>query len=306
MKKLSTLLVALFAATALAACSSSDPVGSSAPEPPASTAAATDAIVVGSQQYYSNEIIAELYAQALEAEGYAVDRQYQIGQREVYLPEMEAGRIDLLPEYNGNLLQYYVADAATGSPDEVTAALAEALPAGLRALDHSEATDQDSYTVTQATADEFGLVTIADLAKLPQPISIAANSEFATRPYGVPGLAEVYGVQATLVPIEDSGSALTVKALIDGQVQVADIYTASPAIKTNNLVSLSDPEALILPQNVVPVVSDAVDDAAAAVINKVTAALTMADLIALNERSVTEQLPSAQLASDWLGEKGLV
>lgn len=306
MKKLSTLLVALFAATALAACSSSDPVGSSAPEPPASTAAATDAIVVGSQQYYSNEIIAELYAQALEAEGYAVDRQYQIGQREVYLPEMEAGRIDLLPEYNGNLLQYYVADAATGSPDEVTAALAEALPAGLRALDHSEATDQDSYTVTQATADEFGLVTIADLAKLPQPISIAANSEFATRPYGIPGLAEVYGVQATLVPIEDSGSALTVKALIDGQVQVADIYTASPAIKTNNLVSLSDPEALILPQNVVPVVSDAVDDAAAAVINKVTAALTMADLIALNERSVTEQLPSAQLASDWLGEKGLV
>lgn len=306
MKKLSTLLVALFAATALAACSSSDPVGSSAPEPPASTAVATDAIVVGSQQYYSNEIIAELYAQALEAEGYAVDRQYQIGQREVYLPEMEAGRIDLLPEYNGNLLQYYVADAATGSPDEVTAALAEALPAGLRALDHSEATDQDSYTVTQATADEFGLVTIADLAKLPQPISIAANSEFATRPYGVPGLAEVYGVQATLVPIEDSGSALTVKALIDGQVQVADIYTASPAIKTNNLVSLSDPEALILPQNVVPVVSDAVDDAAAAVINKVTAALTMADLIALNERSVTEQLPSAQLASDWLGEKGLV
>ena len=186
------------------------------------------------------------------------------------------------------------------------AALADALPAGLRALDAAEATDQDSYTVTRATAEQYGLSSIGDLTKLPQPVTVGANSEFATRPYGIPGLLSTYGVQATLTPIEDSGSALTVKALVDGTVQVADIYTASPAIAANDLVSLDDPESLILPQNVVPVASDTVDEPAVAIINKVTAQLGMTDLIALNQRSVDEELPSSKIASDWLTEKGLI
>ena len=301
MRKPHILVMSALAVMALSACASSNPAGSAG-----SSGAGSAAIVVGSQQYYSNEIIAELYAQALEASDYSVERQYQIGQREVYLPEMAAGRIDLLPEYNGNLLQYYDKAAQAAPPAEVTAALADVLPDGLRALDHAEATDQDSYTVTRTTAEQYGLSTIGDLTKLPQPVSVAANSEFATRPYGIPGLLTVYGVEATLVPIEDSGSALTVKALVDGKVQVADIYTASPAIKTNDLVSLADPKSLILPQNVVPIVSDAVDTNAAEVINKVTAELSMADLIALNDRSVTEQLTSARIAADWLADKGLI
>ena len=52
-------------------------------------------LAIGSQAYYSNEIIAELFAQVLEAEGFTVDRQFQIGQREVYMPELEAGSLDL-------------------------------------------------------------------------------------------------------------------------------------------------------------------------------------------------------------------
>ncbi|WIY81909.1 ABC transporter substrate-binding protein [Propionimicrobium sp. PCR01-08-3] len=303
MKKLPALLSAVLLALTLAACGSDDPLDDSG-----GSASSGDGqtLVIGSQQYYSNEIIAELYAQALEADGYQVDRQYQIGQREVYMPELESGSIDLLPEYTGNLLQYIDESKATGTSDEVLAALSDSLPDGLRALDIAEATDQDSYTVTRATADEYGLESIADLAKLPQPVTIGANSEFETRPYGIPGLKEVYGVEGSLTPIEDSGSALTVKALTDGTVQVADIYSSSPAIAANDLVGLSDPEALILPQNVVPIASDAVDDDAAAVINKVTAELSLDDLIALNQRSVDDQLPSSQIASDWLTEKGLI
>ncbi|MGI5952260.1 MAG: glycine betaine ABC transporter substrate-binding protein [Brooklawnia sp.] len=303
MKKFRTLAITAVLALGLAACASDDPVGTD--ETTGSPATATE-LVIGSQQYYSNEIIAELYAQALEAEGYQITREYQIGQREVYLPELESGAIDLIPEYSGNLLQYYDPEATAAPADEIVAALAEVLPAGLRPLQAAEATDQDSYTVTRATAEEYDLTTIGDLANLPQPVQLGANSEMETRPYGIPGLLSVYGVEAELTPIEDSGSALTIKALVDGQVQVANIYTASPAIKANDLISLEDPEALILPQNVVPIASDAVDEAAAAIIDQVSAALSMTDLIELNDRSVTEQLNSAEIAADWLADKGLV
>lgn len=303
MKKFRTLAITAVLALGLAACASDDPVGTD--ETTGSPATATE-LVIGSQQYYSNEIIAELYAQALEAEGYQITRKYQIGQREVYLPELESGAIDLIPEYSGNLLQYYDPEATAAPADEIVAALAEVLPAGLRPLQAAEATDQDSYTVTRATAEEYDLTTIGDLANLPQPVQLGANSEMETRPYGIPGLLSVYGVEAELTPIEDSGSALTIKALVDGQVQVANIYTASPAIKANDLISLEDPEALILPQNVVPIASDAVDEAAAAIIDQVSAALSMTDLIELNDRSVTEQLNSAEIAADWLADKGLV
>ncbi|NMD47216.1 MAG: glycine/betaine ABC transporter, partial [Propionibacterium sp.] len=94
-----TRIAALLATAALAltACSSSNPLGSAGPASPASSGGGT--LIVGSQQYYSNEIIAELYAQALESKGYTINRQYQIGQREVYLPELQAGKIDVFPEY---------------------------------------------------------------------------------------------------------------------------------------------------------------------------------------------------------------
>jgi len=272
---------------------------------PGPTGAAAS-LVIGSQQYYSNEIIAELFAQALEAHGYTVDRQYQIGQREAYLPEMEAGRIDLLPEYSGNLLQYYDKQTEARSPEEVVAALADALPPGLHVLAAATASDQDSYNVTSALAQRYGLVTLADLSKLPAPVQVAANSELATRPYGPTGLKASYGVEATVVPVEDSGGPLTVKALLDGTVQVADIYSADPVIATSDLVTLTDPKNLILPQNVVPIASAKVDAAAARIIDQVSARLDTAALIGLDARSVHEQLASSVIAKDWLTAQGLL
>jgi len=263
-------------------------------------------VVVGSQQYYSNEIIAELYAQALEAAGYEVERQFQIGQREVYIPELESGAIDILPEYTGNLLQYYDKETEATTPEEVVAALAEVLPEGLRVLEPAEATDQDSFNVTAAFAEEWGLVSIADLADVTVPLVVGANSEFETRPYGPEGLRRVYGVEVTVLPIEDSGGPLTVKALQDGTVNIANIYSADPSIGTNGFVTLADPLALVLPQQVIPLVSDRVDDEMAAVLNAVSAELSAAELIAMNARSVTEQVSSAVIATDWLTAKGLI
>jgi osmoprotectant transport system substrate-binding protein len=296
----SVVLAAAVLPLLLSGCGSSDPLSPSG-QPTDSTT-----LVIGSQQYYSNEIIAELYAQALEAHGYTIDRQYQIGQRETYLPDMEAGKIDLLPEYSGNLLQYYDKQTQATSPEEILAALATALPAGLHVLAESSATDQDSYNVTAAEAQQYGLVSLADLTKLPVPVKVAANSELATRAYGPTGLKDFYGVDATVVPVEDGGGPLTVKALADGTVQMADIYSADPAIATSGFVTLTDPKNLILPQNVVPIASDKVDAAAQDIIDQVSAKLDTAGLIALDARSVNEQASSAVIAKDWLTQQGLL
>lgn len=299
---LAALGLGVLATGSLAACSSGDPLKKESASAAAPAAGGT--IVVGSQAYYSNEIIAELFAQAIEKTGAKVQRQYQIGQREVYLPELEAGKIDLMPEYGGNLLQYYDKKATGGDSAAVAKALAGALPKGLRALPYAQATDQDSYNVTKAFASQHSLKSLADLAPL-KDLTVAANSEFQTRPYGPEGLKKQYGATVTVVPVEDSGGPLTVKALTDSKAQLADIYSASPAIAKNNLVTLDDPKAMILPENVTPIASAKIDDKAAAAIKKVTDKLTTEELIALNVQSVDEQKKSAEIATAWLTKQGL-
>jgi len=294
--------VAIGAMVALAGCASSDPLSSG----DSSASGDGDTLVIGSQQYYSNEIIAELYAQALEAKGYKVDRQYQIGQREVYLPELESGKIDVFPEYTGNLLQYYDKEETAKSPEEVETALAAALPDGLTALKAAAASDQDSYNVTKEFSEENDITSLADLKNYSGTLTLGAPPENAERPYGPPGLKSIYGVDVTSTPIDDGGGPLTVKALTDGSVQLADIYTASPLITENDLVTLEDPENMILPQNVVPIVSDKVDSDAQDVIDSVDAVLSASDLQQLNSKSQTDKESSATIAKDYLTEKGLL
>ena len=302
---------------ALSACSDTDPFAVDQ----ASGGYSGGPIIIGSQQYYSNEIIAELYAQMMEKTGLSVTRQYQIGQREVYLPELEAGKIHVIPEYGGNLLEYYNKTSASDSPTAATTAapsrtasdtasiqdtLLRILPHSLTVLNPAEATDQDSLTVTKATAQAHSLTSIGDLASLGRPVTIAANSEFATRPYGPKGLKAVYGVDASVTPVEDSGGPLTVKALTDGTVDVADIYSSDPAIGVKDLVILSDPQMLILPQNVTPLVSASLPAIAASAINRVSALLTPDELRSLNQRSTGEKLSSKVIATDWLTSKKLL
>ncbi|WP_301206454.1 ABC transporter substrate-binding protein, partial [Corynebacterium stationis] len=172
--------------------------------------------------------------------------------------------------------------------------------------DQSPVTDQDSYVITQEFADEWGIENVEDLDKVTEPMTLGANSEAESRPNGPKGLEETYGIEVGFAPIEDSGGPLTVKALKDDDVQLAIIYTADPSIESNNLVSLEDTKGLFLSSNVVPLASDKVDDKAAEVINEVSAAMSPEDLVSLNNRSVTEQLPAADIAKDWLEEKGLV
>ena len=298
-----TMAAVAASALALAACGSAESVGGNASTGSSENGSTT--LVVGSQDYYSNEIIAEAYAQALEGAGFTVDRQLRIGQREVYMPELEAGSIDVFPEYTGNLLQYLDADATARSTDEVYSALQTALPSDLRALEQAPATDQDSYVVTTDFAAAHSLTSIGDLAGA-GTLTLGGNSELQTRPYGPTGLSQTYGVTVGFTPIEDSGGPLTVKALKDGDIQLANIYSSDPALADGTLTVLDDPKGLFLASHVVPLASSRVNDDAAAVINRVSAAMDAEDLVEMNRASTADQKSASQIAREWLISEGLL
>jgi osmoprotectant transport system substrate-binding protein len=288
------------AALALAGCASSDPISGDDGNGSGEEPGGSSPIVIGSQAYYSNEIIAEIYAQALEAADFEVERNFSIGQRDAYMPSIEDGSIDLFPEYTGNLLQFFDSETTATTSDDVYAALQEALPEGLEVLDQSPATDQDSYNVTAAFAEENDLVSIADLAGL-EGLVLGGAPELEERPYGPSGLQDVYGVTVAFQATGDT----TVDELVAGNIQVANVYSADPLIETQDLVTLEDPEGLFLASNVVPVVSADVADEIADVINAVSAALTPEGLVALNVQSTVDQMSSDDIAAAWLAENGL-
>ena len=292
--------LASVAALALAGCGSSDPLEEEGAGE--ETAGAGDAIVVGSQAYYSNEIIAEIYAQALEGAGHTVERQFNIGQRDAYLPSLEDGEIDLFPEYSGSLLQQaYDPETEARTPDDVYAALVAALPDGLTALEQSTASDQDSYTVTAAFADEYGLEGIGDLADVDVPLTLGGPAELEERPYGPDGVKSVYGVDVGFSATGDT----TVEELLAGTINLANVFTADPRIETDDLVPLADPDGLFLASNVVPIASSDIAEEIAEVIDPVSEALTPEGLVALNVKSTVEEESPSDIASAWLEENGL-
>ncbi|AJE34171.1 putative substrate-binding protein [Corynebacterium humireducens NBRC 106098 = DSM 45392] len=306
--RLTTTVFAL-AALALSSCSSSD-------EDPLATSPTADAgdgtITIGTANFPESEIIGQIWAAALEDAGFDVEVTSGIGSREVYLKALEEGSIDLVPEYSGNLAQYYGAELESGaSAGDVAEALADVLPAGLVAGDIADGESKDSYRVTRALAEEHGLTTLADLDKLDR-VRIAANPEFAERPYGPPGLASVYGVDAakiSVVPISDGGGPLTVAAVLEGAAEVADIYTTSPLLDAAgnevDLVTLEDPEQLILPQNVLPLMrADAIPQEALDAVNGISGELTTDALVALNLRNIGEEKAEPPvIARDFVADK---
>ncbi|NRQ49499.1 ABC transporter substrate-binding protein [Aeromicrobium stalagmiti] len=301
--KLTAGLAAVSLGLALSACGG-DPTS----EGSSGSGSSSDTITIGSAAFPENEIIAEIYAQALEADGVKVKKQLNIGAREAYIPALENGEIDLLPEYSGNLLSYLDPKATATSEADIEEALDDALPDNLEVLDAAKAEDKDSLNVTPEFAAENNLTTIADLKNV-KGLKLGANPEFKERPYGIPGLEKVYGITGiTFVPISDGGGPKTLKSLLDGDIDVADIYSTTPSILANKLVTLEDPENLIAAQQVIPLINDEkATDKVEAVLDKVSAALTTEDLLDLNSKNQgDEKAAPADLAKEWLTEKGLI
>lgn len=291
------------AALALSACSSSDPLSNGS----GSTSASKTTVIVGSAAFSENVILADIYGQALAANGFDIKYKLNIGAREAYVPALRSGEIDLIPEYSGNLMTYFKKDATANTASDVLTALKAALPTGLAVLDPSKAEDKDSFNVTPEFAAKNHLKSIADLKNV-GTFTLGSTPEFLTRPQGMAGLGRVYGLTGIkFTAISDGGGPATLKALLDNTIQVADIYTTTPSILANRLVTLQDPKHLIAAQQVIPLVSSNKNSSKlAGVLNKVSAALTTQDLLELNTRvSGDSKTDPAQAAKDWLAKAKL-
>jgi osmoprotectant transport system substrate-binding protein len=297
-------VAALGLTTALAACASADPLDNGGGDGDVTT------ISIGSQGFPESDILAQVYGQVLAANGYDVSYAAGIGSRETFIPALQDGSINLIPDYSGNLL--YGADpAATAtSSEDVEAALPDAVSGlDLAVLDAAPAQDADALVVTPEFSSKNNVTEIGDLAAIASDITIGANTEFEGRPYGRDGLESVYGVTGwKFKAIDDYGGPGTLSDLLADNIQVADIYTTTPSIKQNDLVVLKDPKNLIAAQNIVPLLGkDFATDKIASLLNPVSAALTTDELLGLNEISAGDDKPSPeQVAKDWLTDNGFL
>ncbi|KOX11969.1 ABC transporter substrate-binding protein [Nocardiopsis sp. NRRL B-16309] len=292
-------LVGLPLALALSACGGSDPY-----EDEASPGGDTGTVVIGSADFPESTLLAHIYGRAMEAQGVDVEYQLNIGSREVYYSQIESGNLSVFPEYNGATLAYLDEDAPTGTGEETNALVEEALPESLEILESSSAENKDSVTVTSEVAEEHGLTSLADLADVADELVLGGPPEFETRHQGVVGLEEVYGIE--FQEFRSLEVALLTQALLDGDIQAANLFTTDPQIAVEDFVVLEDPENLFGAQNITPLIhADQVDATAREALDSVSAALTTEALTGLNERVVVENENAADVAQEWLEEEGL-
>jgi osmoprotectant transport system substrate-binding protein len=268
--------------------------------------AAPGSVVIGSANFQENVLLGEIYAQALEAKGVTVKRQFNIGAREIIYDQIKSGTLSILPEYNGALLAYLDKTATATGTSDVNAALTAKLPPELQLLDSAPAEDKDSVVVTSATAAKYHLKTLADLAPVAKDLVLGGPPEFKTRTQGVVGLASTYGINFKEFKSLDTAGPITVAALKKGDVQAANLFTTDPAVPANGFVVLTDPKDLFSSQNVTPLVNKAkINDTVSGALNAVSAKLDTTTLAELDKKVISDKQDVETVAKDWLKAQGL-
>jgi osmoprotectant transport system substrate-binding protein len=312
--------LAVIGVAAVTACSSGS--SSSTSTPAATTGSSSSAssgsnplgggtssgsVIIGSANFPENEVLAEVYALALQKAGVKVSTKLNIGAREVYYPQVEKGAVTIIPEYNGTLLTVEVDKTSTAKTTaDVDAALTDKLPSTLTVLNPAPAQDSDSITVTKATAAKYKLTSIADLKSVASQLVLGGPPEFKTRTDGVIGLKSIYGLTfKSFDPLDESGP-ITLAALTSDKVQAADVFTTTPQIIPDKLVSLTDPKNLFAAQNVIPLVyKPALTPTISSTLNAVDAKLTTSALLALDVKVITDKQDYTTAAQQWLQSVGL-
>jgi osmoprotectant transport system substrate-binding protein len=267
-----------------------------------------DAITVGSFNFAESQLLAEAYAQALEGHGFVVDRQLDLGPRELVMPALERGLIELVPEYSGSALAFL---GGTPTPDSVathTELRRELATRRIQTFDASPAENQNGFVVTSSTADRFGLRTISDLEPVAGELTLGGPTECPERQLCLQGLERVYGLEFADFLAVDSGGPLTLEALSRGTVDVALLFTTDGMIQRRRLVLLADDRRLQPAENVTPVVRSEVlarfGPEVRGVLDAVSAALTTSTLRALNA-VVDDGEPMDDVVRSWLNDRGL-
>lgn len=301
MKTRHTILAAVTSSTLLlAGCSSGDPMSSSGEN----ASEGSETIIVGSADFSESQLLATIYSHALSNAGVTVEEKLNIGSREIYMEALKDGSIDLLPEYNGYVLTELNPDAKATDSATIREELEKTLPEGLIVLDEAEAENTDVLAVTAEFAQEHNLEKISDLAPIAADLTLAGPAEWKSRYVGVPGLEEVYGLSFGKFQVFDAGGPLTLSALMNGQADVGDMFSSDPAIAENDLVALEDDKGLFLPANVIPLIRESkASDTVKETLNKISAALTQEDLMAMNGK-IAEGQDIGTIADEWLKEQG--
>lgn len=266
-------------------------------------------IKIGSAGFSEAALVAEIYAQALESDGYQVERKLNTGSREIYAPALESGELDLIPEYTGSALTF-LGGKSTPDSEETHAALRVAWePAGIEVLDYAPAQDKNGFVVTQATADELGVAKVSDLVAYNGTLVLGGPPECPEREFCLKGLESVYGLDFAEFRPLDAGGPITVAALQGDEIQVGTMFTSSASIYANGFVLLEDDKGLQPAENLVPAVRseiiDAYGDDFKGTLNTVSAKLTTAELTSLNKFVEVDGQDPETVAAEWLKAIGV-
>ncbi|MER5770315.1 ABC transporter substrate-binding protein [Streptomyces sp. NPDC001985] len=263
-------------------------------------------ITIGTANFTENQILGHLYAAVLTAAGVRTAVRPNLGTREILVPALRRGDIDLLPEYQGALLHHLDPQARATEEGEMQNALAIALPRGLQILPYGRAENSDVFAVTRETAAAYGLRSLGDLARHNGKLVLGAAPEVRTRTVGVVGLKKVYGVEFAGFRSLDSSGPLVKGALKRGDVDVANLFTTDTDIAAEGWVVLTDPRNLIPGQRVVPLIADRrADSRVRRALARIGAALTTAELTELNRRVDKDKEDAEDVAREWARAKGL-
>jgi osmoprotectant transport system substrate-binding protein len=306
------LAVLLLAFTACGeALDPDDDAAPDAEEEPEEEAADRDGptITVGSFNFPESVLLAEIYAQVLEEDGYPVERALDLGSRELIFPQFERGDIDLLPEYAGSALVVGFDGEATGDLDETLERLQESFDEmEITVLEAAPGENANAFVVTQDFADEHDLETISDLADVDEDLVLGGPPECEDRDTCLVGLQDTYGLDVDFQAIQEV--APRVAALEQGDVQIVLMFSTMPVIAERGLVMLEDDEQIVPAENIVPVVRNEVlaayDDVLTDLLDSVTAEITTELLIELNTEIEVDARDPRVVARDWLQRSNIL
>ncbi len=273
-----------------------------------------DAITVGSFDFDESMLVAEIYSQALEVEGFEVQRAFSLGPREFLGPALRNGLVELVPEYAGAALDFISLGEADPSDDVagIHAQLEAALRgSGIRVLDAAPAQNANVFVVTRATADEHDLQRLSDLVPLAEEMTFGGPPECASRRLCLGGLRDVYDVRFGEVLTLDASGPLTRQALDGAHIDVGLMFSTDPVLAGGEYVVLEDDHNLQPAENITPLVRAEVVERWGSectdVIDAVSARLTSATMQRLNARISGNSDPGTmrRIAADWLQSEGL-